>query len=459
MKTLQTAQNIAILWFWKEWFSTLKFLLKNNIKNITILDGKNPEDKEKLDFVTQNNIKNIFWSEYLDTLENYDLIIKSPGITPYNEKILPFKDRLTSQTQIFFDNYKWKVVWITGSKGKSTTSTLAYGFLSSISPKVRLVWNIWTPVLDEIDVNSTDVYDYIVYELSSYMLEWLKPKLYVSILNNIYDVHLDWHHWKVNYSQAKENILLNSENRLVNFELSTNNLITKYDNLNYFWDNWKYSYKDAWFYINEKLVLKDENIALEWHHNRKNITSIIWLLDIVSDESTFENNLDKLKIILATFGWLPNRIEDIWTYNGIKFINDAMATTPESTMAALQTFGDKIGTLFLWWQDSGFTFDELRKAITSHNIKNLVLFPDTWEKIFWDLSKYDYETEFDLDLWEYKPHVLKTRTMRNAVDFAYKNTEIWKIVLLSSAAPSFSVWKNYQDKADQFINEVKNYKN
>lgn len=441
-------KKVAILWFWREWKSTLNFLEKLWFKDITIVDKNTNIDKN-------SNLKYQLWESYLDNLWNFDLIIKTPWISPYNEKIIPFIDKITTQIQIFLDNYKWKVIWITWTKGKSTTVTLTYEILKKIWYKTKLVWNIWTPVLDEINILNNEIYDYIVFEMSSYMLEWLKPKLYIWVINNLYACHYDWHNWKENYDNAKYNIIRYSENKLVDFELLNNDFIKIQNNIKFFWLNWDYYYKNWMFYISEQHIFEDKNIALKWEHNRKNISVVIWILDII-DRGKLVDNINKLKELLVNFIWLPHRIEDIWTYNWITFIDDAIATTPESTIAAIKTFWEKIWTIFLWWQDSWFNFKKLRNILEQYNIQNIVLFPDTWEKIFWDLTQYNYETTFNLT-WNYSPKILKTKSMKSAVDFAYKNTPKWKICILSCAAPSFSLWTWYIQKWTEFQQEVKNY--
>lgn len=431
-------KKIAILGFWKEGKSSLNFLLKNwiNKENITILDS--------WEIIDNQEVKYISGEKYTDNLSDFDIIIKSPWLSPYNEKMSPYRDKFTSQTQMFFDNYNWKVIWITWSKGKSTTSTLVYELLKKAWYSVKLVWNIWTPVLDEVDVLSWEDYDFIVYELSSYMLEVLKPKLFIAILNNVYDVHLDWHLWRGNYTKAKFNIFYDCPNKLVNYELFDKFEI---ENPIYFWTNWKYNFSENKFFVQETEVFNDEWIVLLWEHNKKNICSIIWVCDILKIDFSI------LKDLLKTFSWLSHRIEDIWTYKWITFIDDAMATTPESTIAAIKTFWDKIGTLFLWWQDSWFTFTELRKIIDDAKIQNIVLFPDTWIKIYNELEDLDDEKEIILNWIKF----FKTKSMEEAIKFSYKNTSEGKICLMSNARPSMSVWKNYLDKAEQFRKFVEKY--
>ena len=441
-----TDKKIAILGYWKEGKSSLDFLLKLWLKNITILD-KN-EDLEKKEGITYQ-----LWEKYLDKLSDFDIIFKSPWISPYNPEIAPHKEKLITQAQIFFNNYKWKIIWITWTKWKSTTSTLAYETLKKIWYNTKIVWNIWNPVLEEVDILNNESHDFIIYELSSYMLEWLKANLFIWIINNIYNCHLDWHEWRPNYAKAKFWVINHSEHKLVNYELK--NSTKDIENILYFWENWDYYFKNWLFYKKEQVVLRDKKIALQWEHNRKNITAIIWILDIIDTEN-LEKNIESLKSVLAIFTWLPHRIQNIWTYNSIIFIDDAIATTPESTIAAIKTYERNIWTILLWWEDSWFNFTELKNILEKYNILNIVLFPDTWEKIFWDLNKYDYETIFNLE-WRYSPKILKTKSMKSAIDFAYKNTPKWKICILSNAAPSYSLWSWYIEKWLQFQDEVKKY--
>ena len=439
-------KKVAILWFWKEGKSSLDFLLRLWLNNITILDKSLNIDKKE-------GIIYDLWEEYLENLWEFDLIFKSPWITPYNKNIAPYKDKLTTQAQIFFDNYEWKIIWITWTKWKSTTSTLTYETLKQIWYNTKIVWNIWNPVLEEVDIINNESHDFIVYELSSYMLEWLKANLFIWIINNIYDCHLDWHLWRPNYEKAKFWVISNSKYKMVNYELK--NSLNNSDEVRLFWEAWDYSFNNWLFYKGEHVVMKDENIALQWEHNRKNITVVIWILDII-EASKLEKNIKSLQKVLSIFTGLPHRIQNIWTYNWITFIDDAIATTPESTIAAIKTYEHNIWTILLWWQDSGFKFEKLRKTLEQYNIENIVLFPDTWEKIFWDLSNHNYETIFNLE-WKYSPKILKTKSMESAIEFAYKNTSKWKICILSNAAPSFSLWSWYIEKWTKFQEAIKNY--
>jgi UDP-N-acetylmuramoylalanine-D-glutamate ligase len=441
-------KRIAILWFWKEGQSSLRFLRAQGIENITVLDKDNIIEQGK-------NITYITGEKYLDSLGEFDVILKSPWISPFGKKTIIHRQKFISQTQLFFSNYTGKVIGITGTKWKSTISTLLYECLICAGYDVILAWNIGLPVLDEIDFNGKG-HDYVICELSSYMLQDFIPNLHIWFLNNIYPCHLDWHFDSFNiYREAKLNIIRNAETKILSWDLSSDSEVISIKEEKIFFDSkWKYNYDKKSFFIDTKSVYSWE-VKLLWEHNRKNISWIIAILDyILQDKYKIHKVLER---VLPVFVWLPNRIEDIGTYEGIRFINDAIATTPESTIAAINTFWDDLQTLFLWGEDSGFTFETLRKIILNSNIQNIVAFPDTSEKIFPEVCMRDYEQAFEIEIEGKSMQVIKTKSMKSAVDFAYKTTFSWKIALLSCAAPSFSLWNSYLDKAQEFKKEVRKY--
>jgi UDP-N-acetylmuramoylalanine--D-glutamate ligase len=402
-------KKIAILGYWVEWKSTHKFLNKLNLNDITILDKS-------------TNI------DYLNNLDNFDIIFKSPWISPYNNpELLKVKNKLISQAEILADNFDWKIIWITWTKGKSTISTLLYEILKELWHNVKLVWNIWNPVLDEIDIINWEKLDFVVYELSSYMLEWLNLNIEIWLLNNIYDCHLDWHNWRENYENAKINIFKNSEYKLAWIELKEI-LKDKFDNIEYFWDD----LEKYWIYENE--------ICIKWKHNYKNVSGILNIIKII--EPDFD--LLRVKKVLSEFTGLEHRQENIWKYKWITFINDAIAVTQESTIAAIETYWKEIWTIFLWWVSTWVDYTKLVIALDKYNIKNIVLFPDSG-------------SEIKKCFWNYKPNILETKSMEEAVKFWFKNTKKWEYCILSSAAQSFSLWKNFIEKWNLFKEFVKKY--
>ena len=451
--SLFKAKRAAILGYWKEGRSVKNFLKKLWFENISILDKNNIYERE--DWILYKT-----WENYLESIWDFDLIVKTPWISPYLNDLMKYKGKITSSIDIFLNNYKWKVIGITWTKWKSTTSTLLYLTLQNAWYNVKLVWNIWNPVLDEIDILSSETYDYIVFEMSSYMLELVNWQLYIWYINNIFICHYDWHMWGKNYDNAKKNILRIAKNKIANIQAK--NKLLDIDNITFFWENTDVFYKNKKFFLNWEVVLEDKNFLLKWDHNRINICWILAIIrQIVADKHNSTWILHKLinwlKETLESFNWLPHRIQDIWTYKWITFVDDAIATTPDSTKAAINTFWNKLWTIFLWGQDSWFDFSELVNIISNSNIKNLVLFPDTWLKIFWDLSTFDSDKKYEFKFRDKFFNIFKTKSMESAVKFAYEFTEKWKICLLSTASPSFSVWNSYIEKWTQFQEFVKKY--
>ena len=432
---------IAILWFGKEGKSTLDFLLKLWISDITILDQK-PQN------IDNTNIETITGDSYLDSLWDFDVIFKSPGISPFDEHISQHREKLSSQTELFFDNYTGKTIGITATKGKSTISTILYKSLLVAGLKVKLVGNIGTPVLDEIDIiDNKDTYDYIIYELSSYMLDTAQPNLDIAILGNIYTDHLDWHLNQENYRRAKLNLLKNAHHKIINVNLQESSDIIKDENTYFFWTDWDYYAKQWDFFIGNTKVMDKDDVKIKWTHNTINITSIIWVFDILwLDIASIQN-------VTQNFGWLPHRLEDIGTYKWITFIDDAISTTPESTLAGLRTYKDSVSTLFLWGTDRGYDFKELATYIHENNIRNIVFFPPSGSRIKAEIYAYIESLDSQKSVID-TYNILETNSMKEAVAFAYKHSDLWSICLLSTASPSYSNWKNFEAKGDDFKAQV-----
>ncbi len=462
MMGFESFQNkkIAILGYGREGKSSLQFLLKIGIspRNITILDGAKKiegftaslEDFEKT-FKIDVDFNIILWEKYLDTLKGFDLIIKTPGISLYHDKIYPYRKKITSQAQIFFDYYQGKIIAITGTKGKSTTCTLAYETLKAAGKKVQLIGNIGNPVLDYLAISdlASQKDEYKVFEISSYMLEGLKKTNYISILLNIYPDHMDRHSGFENYKNAKLNILKGSTHNIVRDEVIVRYELDKEDikelHIRVFGKKWSYVYKDRKFLLKKTQVFDDSSIILKGEHNMMNISSVLGICDIMKiDQKVFKETLLKFK-------GLPHRMENIWKFWGIIRIDDAISTTPESTIQAIQTFGNDVDTIFLWWTDRGYEFKDLIACIRKYKIRNVIVFPDSGKRIEAAIKAWDMPTGKDA----IRVKVFSTDDMKEAVKFAYKNTKNGKICLLSTASPSYSVRKNFEEKGNLFQQYIK----
>jgi len=312
---------IWILWYWKEWKSTYNWLLKQWFK---------PEEIKILDKSVDEN--------YLDKLDECDIIYKSPWISIYDEKVQAVKNKITSQAQVFFDKFKWKIILVSGSKWKSTTSTLMYLFLKQAWKNVKLVWNIWNPIFDEIDFSNPP--EYVVFEISSYMLD-STPNVWCdySILTNLYKVHTKWHKTHQNYVNAKFKLL--NANKLASVNVELKSLVSEKENIVWFGPGTDY-YFDNKYIFSKKYKIPLEKVKIGGAHNYQNIASC---LPILEAENISQKDIEK---ILKEFNGLEHRQEFVGEFDGVKYYNDSIATIPESVLQVLNRFGENLDTIILW---------------------------------------------------------------------------------------------------------------
>ena len=430
-------KSILILGLGIEGTDSFKFLRKVFPKKVLgvgdRLEIKSLELKVKNLIKKDKYLKLHLGKNYLEALKSYDVIVKSPGIPP---KILkPFLKKgqeITSQTKIFFENCPGRIIGITGTKGKSTTTALIYKILKENRFKVHLVGNIGKAVLSLLlSAKKNNTY---IYELSSHQLLDLKESPQIAVLLNIYPEHLDYYRNFQEYKKAKANI-------------------TRYQNKK---DFLVYNFKDKLVReiarkskakkIRIDLVkIKKINIPLRGEFNLQNTKAAIALGRIlgISDKNIIK--------AIETFKPLPHRLEYVGTYKGIKFYNDALATLPEATMAAIDALGKDIETIFLGGFDRGLDFKNLAKRILKTKIKSLILFPTTGEKIWKEILEQNLVDPFKI----YR--VFSVDNMKEGVKLAFKYTQRGKICLLSTASPSFSIFRDYKEKGNLFKKYVKRY--
>lgn len=352
--------------------------------------------------------------DYLEALPFYDRIIKSPGV-PWQPAFDAHKDRFSSATQLFFDQLDPSntVIAVTGSKGKSSTASLMAHVLKTAGKPVHLVGNIGEPMLNHADAKD----HYFVVELSSYQLEsaWIKPD--VAIFTSFFPDHLDYHGSLEAYHKAKQKIT----------EHQDPDQVLIYHK--------KYSEIDRIPTRALKLALTEyepRETKLKGAHNQDNIALVRSAAEFLKLDS------QRVTQAIASFEPLPHRLEWVREVDSVSYIDDANATTPQGTLAALAAFEGQIGTLFLGGQDRGYDFSDLGAELARQNIPNVILFPESGDAIrrAWPSS--------------YQPTVFETQDMKEAVQWAQSHTPKGKLALLSMASPSYGLFKNYKDKGEQF---------
>lgn len=443
---LRKKKQIAILWWGLEWQSTYRFLRAHGIPNehITILD-KNET------IYPPEWVASVTWPLYLEWLDLFDCIWRAPGITKTIIETSTWKTTdglpFISQTEFFLHNYKGKIIWITGTKGKSTISMLTYLTLLHAEKKVILAGNVGKPIFDQISRN--DLPDIVVYEFSSFMIESVFSnrtgrKIDIAVLNTLYSTHTKEHWWYEPYVRAKLLLCDHAEQSCIGYQAKTilENDFPDYEiphNSYIYWKEWTYTRSDGYFFKNNEKLFTDSWMLLIWEHNRENACAVIALCELLKVD------LIHLQETLKTFKWLEHRLELVWTYHNIIRYNDAIATTPQATCAALDSFWQEVDTLFYGWVIGEYDHTLVVKKIKEYGIRNLVLFPDTGEILY---SLLDEKTKSTIS-------VLHTRSMSEAVARAAWKTEPWKIALLSCGSPSFSVWSGFVEKWNLFKESIK----
>lgn len=336
---------------------------------------------------------------YLDRQRDFDLAVKTPGIAK-TKVILPY----VTATNLFFAENKNFTIGVTGSKGKSTTASLIFSMLKAAGRKVRLLGNIGVPMLEAL-LTPVDSDEIFVIELSSYMLDDIEYSPNIAVLLNLFPEHMDYHGGTEPYYEAKKNI----------FKFQKEGDIAL-----------QFPFSD------ERIPVEEGEIPLLGEHNKKNIQAAVRAVRHlgVSD--------DAIRAAIKNFQPLPHRLEYLGVFGGISWYDDAISTTPESTIEAIRTLRE-VDTIFLGGEDRGYDFSELEKVLREYRVKNIVLFPESGRRILGSTEGL---------------RVFETRSMEDAVRFAFQHTQKGKIALLSTASPSYSVWKDFEEKGEMFQKAV-----
>ncbi|MEK7172713.1 MAG: UDP-N-acetylmuramoyl-L-alanine--D-glutamate ligase, partial [Patescibacteria group bacterium] len=372
----------------------------------------------------------------------YDLVIKTPGIVL--KELSSFRDKEpSSQTEIFFDNFPGLIVGVTGTKGKGTTSTLIYEILKKAGLKVYLGGNIGQPVLQYLLKAKPE--DVFVYELSSHQLQSLKKSPPIAVFLNLFSDHLDYYKNFADYHNAKANIA-------------------------------KYQTKNDYLIFNakDKLVSaisqKAKSLKIDFNQDKKYYKTILPgefnqlnIKAAVAVAGLFMVKPEIIKTAVKNFKGLPHRLEFTGKFKGIEFYNNSMATVPETTILDLQTFNGRPISLIAGGSDKGSDYSLLAKEIAKSSVKNLIILGQgTGERILKEMSGVRPPKNLDPALGGSDPRQLRyfqTSAMEEAVKICYQQTPKNGVCLLSPASASFNLFKDYQDRGEQFKKFVKRYAN
>ena len=433
-------KNINILGFGREGQSTYKLIRKYLPNKIITISDLKENFQDNFDFLQNDkNLNLISGEKYLDNLERFDIIIKSPGISFAKIDITQFKDKISSQTELFlqfFDNY---TIGITGTKGKSTTSSLIYTILRDQNKDVLLLGNIGKPIFDYInEISNTTI---LVLEMSAHQLEFMKYSPNISILLNLFEEHLDHYKSYEDYIAAKCNIYkYQHENDYFLYSLDNETLKEHVKNpksktytisINEKADI--YLQNDDVIFNNKKIYDRNQKRNLVGDYNLSNIMFTLVVSEIL------KLDLNKSINSINNFKTLKHRLEFVGNFDGINYYDNSIATVPMATIEAIKALKN-VDTLIIGGMDRGIDYTDFIKYLDSSDISNIVCMPKTGH----DIAK---------KLKNKKTFIVNT--LEEAVDISKKVTGKNMSCLLSPAAASYGFFKNFEEKGDLFQKLVK----
>ncbi len=389
---------------------------------------------------------------YLQNLEKYDLIVRSPGVKPsviQNSINNKQKSKITSQTKLFFDLCPSKIIGVTGTKGKGTTSSLIYEMLKKQSFDAYLGGNIGVPPFEFLDKLS--VHSIVVLELSSFQLMDVKKSPHIAVMLMTTSEHLDYHKDLDEYVNAKRNILkfqTSEDYAIFNRDYVVSNESDVHTNAKVFYVSTERnghegcSIKDNAVFLTlngkEEKIIDASEILLPGKHNLENVCAAV-LAATLSGVSK-----ENIIFVLKTFKGLEHRLELVAEIKGVKYYDDSFSTTPETAIAAINAFTNP-EILILGGSSKNSDFTELGRVVRdSKSIKAIIGIGIEWPRIKSKIRNPKSEIYF----------IEGADNMEKIVAAASKLAVPGDVVLLTPACASFDMFKNYKDRGEQFKHEV-----
>lgn len=438
--------NIAILGLGVSNIPLLEYLYELG-SNITVFNTKELDSNliEKLDNL---NIKYYIGENALDNLIGFDIIFRSPSILPTRKELVEAKENgsiITSEVREVLNLCPCKVIGITGSDGKTTTTTLINLILKANNYQTHLGGNIGTPLFTKI--NEMKEEDIIVLELSSFQLMDFDISPDISVVTNISENHLDIHKDFEEYIESKKNIFKYQNNECILITNLDNEITNKFKSngeTRYFSRSQKLDkgfYTDGkYIYYNNEIIIDTKDIKLRGVHNYENIcTALSATIDLI--------DLDKSIEAIKEFNGVEHRLEFIREINGVKWYNDSVSSSPTRTIAGLYSYEEDI-VLIAGGYDKNLDYTPIAKPILD-KVTKLILLGDTKEKIYEAVTNLNKEVNKNIEIY-------KCNTLQEVVDITLEVSNNNEIVLFSPASASFDMFKNFADRGEQFKKLVNN---
>ena len=433
-------KKIFILGMAKSGYNVAKLLCKNN--DILITD-KNDQDEEKVKELESLGVKFIKTDNPMNLFdESFDMVIKNPGIMPFHELLIkaeklniPIYNEMEVAYHFLPKNIK--IIGVTGSNGKTTTTTMIYDILKKMNKPVVLGGNIGYPLSEVIPLTKEN--DILLLEISDHqLLNFHDFKTNISVLTNLCQTHLDYHKTYENYKKVKHNIFnhhTKEDLAIINAKNEDSMILTSDINSTKEYFNGKDAYvKDNAIFIKDEKILDTKDILVKGMHNYENIMACLLVIN------EFGIDKDIVKDYFKHFKGVKHRIEFICEKDGVKYFNDSKATNPTSTITALNAFEEDT-YLILGGMQRSQNFHELDNAIK--NVKKIYAIGETTDEV------YEYAKSMNI-LCE------KCYTLNVAMQ-SIKNDNLKKgVVLLSPASASWDQYDKFETRGDEFTGLAKN---
>ncbi len=448
-------KRIAVLGIGVSHLPLIELLVNKGI-SVTACDRRTEEELgETVTRLTAMGVSLKLGENYLENL-SADVIFKTPGMRfdlPQLVQAVEQGSVLTSEMEVFFDLCPCKIIAITGSDGKTTTTTLISEMLKAAGFTVHLGGNIGKPLLPEVEtIGESDI---AVVELSSFQLHTMRTSACVAVMTNLAPNHLDMHKGMEEYVDAKQNVyryqgqndllVLNYDNDITRPFAAEACGKTRYFSFDEAVEGGLY-YQDGVIMDatagEARALLTRQDIRLPGDHNVENyMAAIAAVRELVRDED--------ILLVARNFSGVKHRIEFVREISGVRFYNDSIASSPTRTLASIRAFDQKVH-LLAGGYDKRIPFDEMGEVLPDY-VKALYLSGTTACKIRRAVergSRYDAAT---LPIYE-------TEDFGEAVKLAYQNACPGDVVILSPCCASFDKFKNFEHRGEYFINCVKELK-
>lgn len=427
-------KSVCILGFGREGKATYNILTKYcSPTEITVADINNTDSLPE-------TVRIICGENYQKSLDDFDLVFKSPGIV-LEKQPAELKCLITSETQVFFEVYREQIIGITGTKGKSTVTSLIYHLLKENGKDCRIAGNIGIPVFDiaESMTESTIV----VCELSCHQLEYMTVSPETAVFLNLFEEHLDHYGTMERYYNSKKNIYLHQKKHdclLIHHDIAPEN---SPELLQYIYtisaENPSahiYVHNGIIKYNDESYKIQTDKMKLLGIHNHYNIAAACFI-------ASFYLKPEQIESALCTFNPLAHRLEFVDEVNGVKYYDDSISTACATAIEALKSVPNA-GTILIGGMDRGIDYSTLVNYLRETDV-NVICMETSGKRI--------YEMINNLSRVYYVPH------LEEAVRLASEITPGGKSCVMSPASASYGIFKNFEERGDVFKLLVAQLKN